>query len=46
MLGVLIFLATLMISLSLGTPSVTFLADTPAKWKVFRVIYVAGSPMD
>lgn len=23
---------------SRGTPSVTFLADTPAKWKVFRVI--------
>ena len=33
-----------MISLSLGTPRVTFLLETPAKWKVFNVIYVAGSP--
>lgn len=32
------FLAMLMISVRRGTPSVTFLADTPAKWKVFRVI--------
>jgi len=38
------FLLTLMISLNLGTPSVTFFAEIPAKWKVFRVIYVAGSP--
>mmetsp|Transcript_63111 Transcript_63111/g.150779 ORF Transcript_63111/g.150779 Transcript_63111/m.150779 type:complete len:224 (-) Transcript_63111:2635-3306(-) len=33
-----------MSSLSRGTPRVTFLAPTPAKWKVFRVICVAGSP--
>ena len=44
--GVLIFLAMLMSSLRRGTPSVTFLAETPAKWKVFKVICVAGSPMD
>mmetsp|Transcript_16189 Transcript_16189/g.44552 ORF Transcript_16189/g.44552 Transcript_16189/m.44552 type:complete len:243 (-) Transcript_16189:1485-2213(-) len=42
--GVFTTLATLMSSFSLGTPSVTFLAPTPAKWKVFRVICVAGSP--
>jgi len=34
-----------MISFNLGTPRVTFFADTPAKWKVLRVIYVAGSPI-
>ena len=44
--GVLIDFAMLMISFSLGTPSVTFFADTPAKWNVLRVICVAGSPMD
>mmetsp|Transcript_10679 Transcript_10679/g.24018 ORF Transcript_10679/g.24018 Transcript_10679/m.24018 type:complete len:204 (-) Transcript_10679:1085-1696(-) len=33
-----------MSSLSRGTPNVTFLAPTPAKWKVFNVICVAGSP--
>mmetsp|Transcript_95530 Transcript_95530/g.270216 ORF Transcript_95530/g.270216 Transcript_95530/m.270216 type:complete len:206 (-) Transcript_95530:2835-3452(-) len=33
-----------MSSFNRGTPSVTFLAPTPAKWKVFRVICVAGSP--
>lgn len=33
-----------MTSFNLGTPKVTFLDDTPAKWKVFNVIYVAGSP--
>jgi len=38
------FLFTLIISLNLGTPRVTFLAEIPAKWKVFRVICVAGSP--
>ncbi len=32
------FLAMLMISVRRGTPSVTFLALTPAKWKVLRVI--------
>ena len=25
-----------------GTPNVTFLSATPAKWKVFRVIWVVG----
>ena len=44
--GVLMFFAMLMISVSRGTPSVTFFADTPAKWKVFSVICVVGSPMD
>ena len=39
-------LAMLMISVRRGTPSVTFLADTPAKWKVLSVICVVGSPMD
>mmetsp|Transcript_66834 Transcript_66834/g.215443 ORF Transcript_66834/g.215443 Transcript_66834/m.215443 type:complete len:238 (-) Transcript_66834:852-1565(-) len=42
--GVFTVLATLMSSFSLGTPSVTFLAPTPAKWKVLSVICVAGSP--
>mmetsp|Transcript_99558 Transcript_99558/g.264612 ORF Transcript_99558/g.264612 Transcript_99558/m.264612 type:complete len:243 (-) Transcript_99558:847-1575(-) len=42
--GVLTCFATLINSFSLGTPSVTFLAPTPAKWKVLRVICVAGSP--
>ena len=45
MLGALIFFATLIISFILGTPSVTFFDETPAKWKVLSVIYVAGSPM-
>mmetsp|Transcript_13843 Transcript_13843/g.48238 ORF Transcript_13843/g.48238 Transcript_13843/m.48238 type:complete len:213 (-) Transcript_13843:3324-3962(-) len=35
-----------MISLSRGTPSVTFLADTPAKWNVLSVICVSCSPTD
>jgi hypothetical protein len=39
------FLETLIISFNLGTPRVTFFEDTPAKWKVLRVIYVAGSPI-
>ena len=38
--------AMLMISFKRGTPRVTFLADTPAKWNVFNVICVAGSPID
>jgi hypothetical protein len=38
MMGVLIALAALMISLIRGTPSVTFIDATPAKWKVFKVI--------
>jgi hypothetical protein len=40
------FFAMLMISVSRGTPSVTFLADTPAKWNVLSVICVVGSPID
>ncbi len=46
MMGVLMFLDPLMISLMRGTPSVTFMAATPAKWNVFRVICVPGSPID
>ena len=38
MIGVLMFLETFMISFSLGTPNVTFLDETPAKWKVLSVI--------
>ena len=44
--GVFGLFETLIISFSLGTPRVTFLADTPAKWNVFNVICVAGSPRD
>jgi len=44
--GALGFLLMLMISFRRGTPSVTFLDDTPAKWKVLSVICVAGSPND
>mmetsp|Transcript_18897 Transcript_18897/g.48506 ORF Transcript_18897/g.48506 Transcript_18897/m.48506 type:complete len:286 (+) Transcript_18897:875-1732(+) len=44
--GVLMFFATLMTSVRRGTPRVTFLPLTPAKWKVFSVICVAGCPMD
>ena len=33
-----------MISLMRGTPSVTFMLATPAKWKVLSVIWVPGSP--
>jgi hypothetical protein len=46
MMGVLISLAALIISLIRGTPKVTFMDATPAKWKVLRVICVPGSPMD
>ena len=46
MVGVLMLDTTLMISSRRGTPSVTFFADTPAKWNVFSVICVAGSPID
>jgi hypothetical protein len=46
MMGVEMFLAALMISLMRGTPRVMFMAATPAKWKVFSVICVPGSPMD
>lgn len=38
-------LEALIISLMRGTPSVMFMEATPAKWKVFRVIWVPGSPM-
>jgi len=38
MIGVLIYDVALMISLMRGTPSVTFIEATPAKWKVLSVI--------
>lgn len=46
MIGVLIALAALMISFIRGTPRVTFIDATPAKWNVFKVICVPGSPID
>src|ERR1700742_53507 len=47
MVGVIMFeLAVMMISRKRGIPSVTFLAEWPAKWKVFSVICVEGSPTD
>mmetsp|Transcript_34980 Transcript_34980/g.88120 ORF Transcript_34980/g.88120 Transcript_34980/m.88120 type:complete len:255 (-) Transcript_34980:2564-3328(-) len=46
MMGVLMFLAPLIISLMRGTPRVTFMLATPAKWNVLSVICVPGSPMD
>src|SRR5690242_12485816 len=36
----------LMISLIRGTPCVMDIPATPAKWKVFSVIWVPGSPID
>jgi len=33
-------------SLIRGTPCVIFIEATPAKWKVFKVICVDGSPID
>ena len=45
-IGVLIVLEALMISLIRGTPRVTFIEATPAKWNVFKVIWVPGSPID
>lgn len=33
------------ISFSLGIPSVIFAPPWPAKWKVFSVIWVEGSPI-
>lgn len=45
-IGVFIYLAAFIISLILGTPNVTFMLATPAKWNVFNVIWVAGSPID
>lgn len=45
--GVLILaLAVMSISRSLGIPRVTFISPRPAKWKVLRVIWVDGSPTD
>ena len=44
-MGVEMVFEALMISLMRGTPSVTFMLATPAKWNVFRVICVPGSPM-
>mmetsp|Transcript_68255 Transcript_68255/g.156707 ORF Transcript_68255/g.156707 Transcript_68255/m.156707 type:complete len:267 (+) Transcript_68255:1186-1986(+) len=41
--GVANFFAAPMSSLIRGTPRVMFILETPAKWKVFRVIWVAGS---
>lgn len=41
----LMFLEALIISLMRGTPKVMFMEATPAKWKVFNVIWVPGSPM-
>ena len=38
MIGVLIYSVALMISFILGTPKVTFILATPAKWKVLSVI--------
>ena len=45
MIGVEIFFDALIISLILGTPRVTFIAATPAKWNVLSVIWVPGSPI-
>lgn len=45
-IGVLMTLAALMISFIRGTPRVTFMEATPAKWKVLSVIWVPGSPID
>jgi hypothetical protein len=46
MIGVLMDLAAFIISLMRGTPSVTFIEATPAKWNVLSVIWVPGSPID
>ena len=45
MTGVEMVLLALMISLMRGTPCVMFMLATPAKWNVFSVICVPGSPM-
>lgn len=45
MTGVEMFLEALIISLMRGTPIVTFMLATPAKWNVLSVICVPGSPM-
>ena len=44
--GVLIFFVTSNNYCKRGTPSVTFLSETPARWNVFNVICVVGSPID
>lgn len=44
MMGVEMDFEALMISLMRGTPSVMFIDATPAKWNVFSVICVHGSP--
>lgn len=46
MTGVLISLDALIISLIRGTPWVILIPATPAKWNVFKVICVPGSPID
>lgn len=46
MLGVLIFFEASSNYCRRGTPNVTFLSATPAKWKVLSVICVVGSPID
>lgn len=38
--------ATIRISTNRGIPKVTFISPRPAKWKVFKVICVEGSPID
>ena len=44
--GVLMFEGVVIkISFSLGIPSVILAPPCPAKWKVFNVIYVDGSPI-
>jgi hypothetical protein len=40
------FPAAMINSLRRGIPRVTFTSPFPAKWKVLRVIWVDGSPMD
>lgn len=44
-IGVRMLGLALMISLIRGTPCVILMDAIPAKWKVFSVIWVAGSPM-
>ncbi len=46
MLGVLMFFEESSSYCRRGTPNVTFLSATPAKWNVFSVIWVVGSPID
>ena len=45
-MGVLTFDDALIGSSNLGSPKVTFLAELPALWNVFKVICVVGSPTD